>query len=92
MASGLTPEQVTQFERDGYTVVDAWLDDAAISTLRSAAERVVESCDTTTISVFSTNEQTRTSDDHFLESGDKVGEGGRPPPGGCGPRPAETLV
>ena len=43
-----------------------------ILAMRDAAEKLLSEFDVSTISVFSTNEQTRTSDDYFLGSGDKA--------------------
>lgn len=71
-APGLTPEQVAQFERDGFLLLPNWWGEADMAAMRACAAQVIRDTDTTTISVFTTKEQTRTSDDHFLGSGDKV--------------------
>lgn len=69
----LTEEQVEKFRRDGVLVIpDAVAaDDCAL--LRSRANELVNGFDPTeAISIFSTKEQTRTSDEYFLGSGDKI--------------------
>jgi hypothetical protein len=71
-APGLTPEQVAQFERDGYLLLPGWLSDEDMAAMRASAAQVIRDTDSTTVSVFTTAEQTRTTDDHFLGSGDKV--------------------
>jgi phytanoyl-CoA hydroxylase len=69
---GLTPEQVAAFHRDGFLVIPDWWDAATVATLKRASDVLLEGFDASTVSVFSTDEQTRTSDEYFLTSGDKV--------------------
>lgn len=69
----LSTEQVKKFRRDGFLVIEnaVSVDDRA--RLRAQANALVNAFDPTeTISIFSTKEQTRTSDDYFLGSGDKI--------------------
>lgn len=61
-----------RWERDGFLVVPDFVDAATCATLKDQANALVAAHAPTTVSVFSTNEQTRTSDDYFLESGDKI--------------------
>lgn len=70
----LTAEQVEQFNRDGYLVVPRWWDAETVAELKAAAAVELRDFDITTHprSIFSTNEQSRTSDEYFLGSGDKV--------------------
>src|SRR5688572_3364570 len=69
----LSREQLEQYERDGFLALKNFVDAKACDRLRSRAEDLVREFDTQEIvSVFSTREQTRTSDDYFLESGDKI--------------------
>ena len=50
-----------------------FVDQAACDRLRARAEELVREFDPAgVISIFSTHEQTRTSDEYFLESGDKI--------------------
>ncbi|MBV9958233.1 MAG: phytanoyl-CoA dioxygenase family protein, partial [Acidobacteria bacterium] len=69
----LTPQQLTQYERDGFLVLKDFVSEEACERLRArAAELVAEFDPRGVISIFSTKEQTRTSDDYFLNSGDQV--------------------
>ena len=69
----MTPAQLDQYERDGFLVLPNFVAADACDALRARAEELVREFDPAgLISVFSTREQTRTSDDYFLESGDKI--------------------
>src|SRR5436190_12473901 len=70
--AGMTPEQLAQYEREGFLVLPNFVSSAACDELRAHAEELVQQFDPAVISVFSTRDQTRTSDDYFLESGDKI--------------------
>lgn len=66
----LTQEQVTSFERDGFVVVDDFvsLDDCA--RLRDRANEIVAAWEpSANRTVFTTNEQERSSNQEFFESG-----------------------
>src|SRR5207249_2461836 len=66
-------QQLQQYERDGFVVLEGFVDPSACNRLRARAEELVRDFDPSgVVSIFSTNEQTRTSDDYFLESGDKI--------------------
>jgi phytanoyl-CoA hydroxylase len=67
------PQQLTAYERDGFLILEDLVDDRACDLLRARAAELVREFDSKgVVSVFSTHEQTRTSDDYFLESGDKI--------------------
>jgi phytanoyl-CoA hydroxylase len=69
LASG----QRDKFASDGFLVIPNFVSAASCAALRRRAEELVQSFDPReAISIFSTREQTRTSDDYFLESGDKI--------------------
>ena len=68
----LSAEQVAAFERDGFLVVPDAIDPAACDELIARAGVIVDEFDPATVSVFSTQEQTRTSDEYFLASGDGI--------------------
>ena len=69
----LNAEQLTAYERDGFLVLENFIEDDDCDRLRARAEELVRDFDPTgAVSIFSTHEQTRTSDDYFLESGDKI--------------------
>ncbi|MEK7832261.1 MAG: phytanoyl-CoA dioxygenase family protein [Acidobacteriota bacterium] len=70
---GLSVEQLDAYERDGFLVVENFATLAECQALKQRAEELVVEFDPQgVISIFSTKEQTRASDDYFLESGDKV--------------------
>lgn len=69
----LNSEQLARYERDGFLVLEKFVSDEACERLRARAAELVRDFDPEgLISIFSTHEQTRTSDDYFLESGDKI--------------------
>lgn len=73
MNSLLTPAQLAAYERDGFLVLERFVSRAACEQLRQrAAELLADFDPQDAISVFTTREQTRTSDDYFLESGDQI--------------------
>ena len=68
-----TAEQLALYERDGFLVLEDFVPPAECDRLRErAGELVAEFEPGSLLSVFSTNEQTRTSDEYFLSSGDRV--------------------
>src|SRR5437773_4663860 len=69
----LSAEQIAAYDRDGFLVLENFVDQSACDSLRARAEELVRDFDPAgVVSIFSTHEQTRTSDDYFLESGDKI--------------------
>ncbi len=70
--SGLSAAELDQFRRDGYLVVPDLVSRDTCASLVERARNLVDALDPSVVSIFSTQEQTRTSDDHFLGSGDKV--------------------
>jgi phytanoyl-CoA hydroxylase len=69
----LTSEQIAAYDRDGFLVLENFVEAQACDRLSARAEELVREFDPQGIvSIFSTHEQTRTSDDYFLESGDKI--------------------
>jgi len=69
----LSVEQRAAYERDGFLVVPDFVPVAECERLMQRAVALVDAWDPSEArSVFSTKDQTRTSDDYFLESGDKV--------------------
>lgn len=69
----LTDQQLSQYDRDGFLVIENFTDAQACDRLRERALELVAGFDPSDcISIFSTREQTRTSDDYFLNSGDKI--------------------
>jgi phytanoyl-CoA hydroxylase len=69
----MTPIQLDQYDGDGFLILEDFVSADACEALRARADELVRDFDPRGIvSVFSTKEQTRTSDEYFLESGDKV--------------------
>jgi len=69
----LTPDQLAQYDRDGFLVLENFVDAPACDRLRARAATLVRDFDPQgVVSVFSTKEQARTSDEYFLQSGGKI--------------------
>jgi phytanoyl-CoA hydroxylase len=69
----LTTEQLARFEREGFLVLEEFVSREACASLRERAGELVHEFDPAgVVSIFSTREQTRTSDDYFLTSGDQI--------------------
>ena len=68
----INTEQIAAYERDGFLVLGNFISPESCNRLRARAEELVSEFDPSVVSIFSTHEQTRTSDDYFLESGDKI--------------------
>jgi len=69
----ISGQQLLNYQRDGFLVLPDLVETAACDRLRQRAEELVDEFDPAgVVSIFSTREQTRTSDDYFLESGDKI--------------------
>ncbi len=66
-------KELARYERDGFLVLEGFAAPEVCDRLRRRAAELLEAFDPAdTFSVFSTREQTRTSDEYFLDSGDKV--------------------
>ncbi len=69
----ITQAQLERYQRDGFLVLPDFVDAADCDQLRLRAEQMVQHFDPSGVtSIFSTHEQSRISDDYFLNSGDKV--------------------
>ena len=62
----------SDYERDGFVLLEGFVSHAACDALIERAGELVAAFRPDTISIFSTHEQTRTSDAYFLESGDQI--------------------
>ncbi|HEU0172921.1 MAG TPA: phytanoyl-CoA dioxygenase family protein [Blastocatellia bacterium] len=70
---GLSTQQLASYERDGFLVIEDFAGREECERLKRRAEALVRDFDPRGVtSIFSTREQTRASDDYFLDSGDKV--------------------
>lgn len=68
----LTDDQRQAWERDGFLVLEGFVDQADCDALMARANEIVAEVDRDIRSVFTTIEQTRTSDEWFLASGDQT--------------------
>ena len=69
----LSADQLVQYQRDGFLVLENFVDDASCDRLRARAEELVQEFDPQgVVSIFSTHEQNRTTDAYFLESGSEI--------------------
>lgn len=73
MSNFLTPSQRDSYGRNGFLVVENLATPEECQALKQRAEELVAGFDPQgVISIFTTKEQTRSSDEYFLESGDKI--------------------
>jgi phytanoyl-CoA hydroxylase len=69
----ITREDLDQYDRVGFLVLPGFVSEAACDRLRARAEAIVSAFDPQgVVSIFTTKEQNRHSDDYFLTSGDKI--------------------
>jgi len=68
----LTSTQISSYNKNGYLVVKDFLSDTQRKLLMERAEALIDDFDpSSSHSIFTTNEQERSSDDYFLSSGDQ---------------------
>jgi phytanoyl-CoA hydroxylase len=73
MGSVLDDRQVEQYQRDGFVVIEGFVDQQSCDDLKAAANRIVADFDPTEQrTVFTTTEQERVSNTEFLASGSGV--------------------
>ena len=69
----LTATQLAQYDREGFLVLKDFAPVASCDALRTRAGELVHDFEPSdVVSIFSTREQNRRSDDYFLNSGDKI--------------------
>jgi len=69
----LSAEQLALYQRDGFLVLENFVEPSECLRLREQAGEMVESFDPDgMVSIFSTQEQSHLRDDYFLGSGDKI--------------------
>ena len=68
----LSDAEIAAYRRDGFLVVRGFSDPAACDRLVQRSYELIDAFDPSTVSVFTTDEQTRTTDDYFLGSGDTI--------------------
>ncbi|MDX2031306.1 MAG: phytanoyl-CoA dioxygenase family protein [Blastocatellia bacterium] len=71
--SGLSLQQLAEYERDGFLVVEGIASGEECAALRARAREMVAAFDPAeAISIFTTREQARVSDEYFMTSGDRI--------------------
>ena len=69
----LTKNQIRTFNQNGYVVINNFINSRQRKLLMRRAEQLIDEFQPSSMrSVFSTDEQERTSDDYFLNSGDQI--------------------
>ena len=69
----LSRQEINNYQHKGFLVVKGFADQAECDRLRARAAEMVQEFDPAeVVSIFSTHEQNRTTDDYFLTSGDKI--------------------
>ena len=69
----LSQRQLDSYDERGFLVIEGFADDNSCDLLRTRAEELVQEFDPAeVVSIFSTREQNRITDDYFLTSGDKI--------------------
>ena len=69
----LSSAQISSFNQDGYLVVKDFISEVQRKQLMDRAEELIDDFNpSSTHSIFTTNEQERSSDDYFLSSGDQI--------------------
>ncbi len=68
----ISKEQIQQFHDQGFLVIPDFLERDEIMQLRHRISSIVADFNMEAVSVFSTTEQTKTSDAYFIDSGDKI--------------------
>ncbi|MGI9065080.1 MAG: phytanoyl-CoA dioxygenase family protein [Pyrinomonadaceae bacterium] len=70
---GITPVQLERYQREGFLILEDFVDASTCDSLRAQAEQLVRDFDPRgAISIFTTAAQNHLRDDYFLESGDKI--------------------
>ncbi|GIL86249.1 hypothetical protein Vretimale_13750 [Volvox reticuliferus] len=69
----LTAEQVAQFQRDGFLVLESFASPDDCAKLRKRMDTLLHDFDPKTISIFTTKNQVKKTDSYFLNSASDVG-------------------
>src|SRR6185436_11313006 len=69
----ISRQQVAEYHDQGFLVLERFASGEECDQLRARAAEMVQEFDPAeVVSIFSTHEQNRTTDDYFLTSGDKI--------------------
>ncbi len=73
LMKSLRPSVAAAFARDGFVVLPGFKSPVEIAAVSQRARAIVEAFEPpSTTAIFTTNDQTRTADDYFLDSADKI--------------------
>jgi len=72
MKSFLDKTQIQFYQDNGYLIVENFLSEASITSLKKRTQQIVEDFHPKSLKVFTTEDQNNHTDAYFLESGDKV--------------------
>jgi phytanoyl-CoA hydroxylase len=69
----ISKQQLAEYNEAGYLILERFADERDCDLLRARAEELVQEFDpAAVVSIFSTHEQNRLTDEYFLTSGDKI--------------------
>jgi phytanoyl-CoA hydroxylase len=69
----ISEQEINHYKEHGFVVLEGFADASSCDLLRARAEEMVQEFDPAeVVSIFSTHEQNRLTDDYFLTSGDKI--------------------
>ena len=69
----ISPQQLEQYQRDGFLLLEGFAEDEECDALRARAEEMVQEFEPAdVVSIFTTHEQSRVADEYFMSSGDKI--------------------
>ena len=69
----LSSKHLEQYDEQGFLILERFVDEAECERLRTRAEELVQAFDPAeVVSIFSTHEENRLTDDYFLSSGDEI--------------------
>src|SRR5215204_3010983 len=69
----IASDHFARYQRDGFLILKDFVSANICEDLRTRAQQLVKEFDPSgVVSIFTTHEQSRISDDYFLESGDKI--------------------
>lgn len=72
LLSVLSPSQKSNFDVQGFLVLENFIRESDIQSIKAEAKKIIAEFKRDTISVFSTEDQQLNQDDYFLQSGDKI--------------------
>ncbi|KAJ4974609.1 hypothetical protein NE237_007783 [Protea cynaroides] len=72
IVGSLTPEQLQAFDTQGFLVIDSFSSPEEIDGMRNRMDQLLDEFDCSSVSVFSSKNQKRLTDDTFYESAEKI--------------------